>query len=69
MQEHPFYFLIFDAQIIELPEHGLETLTVIDLNLNENELGYLGESLAKAPRLKVSLDIWGRAWPRHPGSR
>jgi hypothetical protein len=52
-----------------LPEHGLETLTVIDLNLNENELGYLGESLAKAPRLKVSWDIWGRAWPRRPGLR
>ena len=42
-------------QIIELPDHGLDGLTVLDLNLNENELGYLGDSLAKAPRLKVSL--------------
>ncbi len=40
-------------QIIELPEQGLDTLMVVDLNLNKNELGYLGESLAKAPRLKV----------------
>jgi hypothetical protein len=41
-------------QIIELPEQGLDTLMVVDLNLNENELGYLGDSLAKAPRLKVT---------------
>ena len=37
-----------------MPEHGLDRLTVIDLNLNQNELGYLGDSLAKAPRLKVN---------------
>ncbi len=35
----------------------------------QGELGYLGESLAKAPRLKVSWDIWVRAWPRRPGLR
>jgi hypothetical protein len=49
-----------------LPEHGLESLMVVDLNLNDNELGYLGESLAKAPRLKVTNRVlpWHQAQGR-----
>ena len=30
---------------------------VVDLNLNENEIGYLGDSIARAPRLKVRFII------------
>ena len=46
--------LLLLLQIEDLPEHGLSELSVVDLNLNENHLHYLGADLWMCQRLKVS---------------
>ena len=40
-------------QIEQLPEHGLFSLTMIDLNLNDNMIHYLGGDLWRCERLRI----------------
>ena len=49
--------LSFLLQIEDLPEHGLSELSVVDLNLNENQLHYLGADLWMCQRLKVGASM------------
>ena len=44
---------LFIPQMEELPDAGLSQLMVVDLNLNENLLHYLGDDLWMCQRLKV----------------
>ena len=40
-------------QIEQLPEHGLSSLTMIDLNLNDNMIHYLGGDLWRCEKLRI----------------
>ena len=40
-------------QIEKLPEHGLSSLTMIDLNLNDNMIHYLGGDLWSCEKLRI----------------
>lgn len=41
------------SQIEKLPEFGLSSLTMIDLNLNDNMIHYLGGDLWRCDRLRI----------------
>ena len=53
-----------DNSIENLPSDGLETLNIVELNLNRNSVSVIPESIARCKRLKVlrvenSMELMG----------